>query len=124
MMRSLQRLHNRISEHPLFPLLCAVIIALVFYACGIRICPFYNVFHMPCPGCGCTRAFAALLRGDISRSWEYNPAVLCILSFSLITYPFRSTLKEYAQRHPLAVGIIVIMIAAALWMRNLNHPMF
>ena len=31
-------------------------------------CPIYSYFHVECPGCGATRALAALLRGDIRQA--------------------------------------------------------
>ena len=63
-------------------------------------CGFARVFHVPCPGCGSTRAMLALLRGDIHGLVRYNPlapfmsamlAALCLqaLSSVLATGTFR-----------------------------------
>jgi hypothetical protein len=37
------------------------------------ICLSRRLFHLPCPGCGMTRAFAALLGGDLARAWALHP---------------------------------------------------
>lgn len=39
-------------------------------------CTMSRVTHLYCPGCGGTRAVAALLRGDIMTSLRANPVVL------------------------------------------------
>ena len=36
-------------------------------------CVFRRAFHIPCPGCGLTRSFAALWHGDLSASFHYHP---------------------------------------------------
>lgn len=39
-------------------------------------CTFYRVTGFPCPGCGGTRAFYYLFRGELFKSIEYHPVVL------------------------------------------------
>ena len=41
-------------------------------------CAFREATGLYCPGCGGTRAFLALLKGDIVKSFIYHPAVLYI----------------------------------------------
>lgn len=48
-------------------------------------CWIYEELHLYCPGCGCTRAFEALLRGDILRSLRYNAAV-CYFAAGVTVY--------------------------------------
>ena len=38
-------------------------------------CAFYRVLHIPCLGCGATRALRAFLQGDLMTSFSYHPAV-------------------------------------------------
>ena len=47
-------------------------------------CFVFRHFHIFCPGCGGTRAFAALLKGQILNSILYNPVVLT----GLVSYFF------------------------------------
>lgn len=37
-----------------------------------RACPFHSVTGLPCPGCGMTRAWLSLLRGDLTSAFRYH----------------------------------------------------
>jgi hypothetical protein len=39
-------------------------------------CPISAIIRRPCPGCGMTRAAAALLRGDLRRAVRTNPRIV------------------------------------------------
>jgi hypothetical protein len=36
-------------------------------------CPVYAYLHLQCPGCGATRALAALLHGRLAEAFHLNP---------------------------------------------------
>jgi hypothetical protein len=40
---------------------------------GLVPCAFARVTHLPCPGCGSTRAVVALLHGDLAGVLHMNP---------------------------------------------------
>ncbi len=42
-------------------------------------CGLYRHFGIYCPGCGATRAFHALLHGDILRALQMNPLALALV---------------------------------------------
>ncbi|NYF91196.1 DUF2752 domain-containing protein [Tunturiibacter empetritectus] len=42
-------------------------------------CPIYEAFHLKCPGCGATRALAALLRGRFGEAMHLNALVTLLL---------------------------------------------
>lgn len=44
-------------------------------------CYFYNLFQMNCPGCGLTRSFLHIARGDLTTAFHLNP-----IGFFLYTY--------------------------------------
>lgn len=48
-------------------------------------CPIFEYFHVYCPGCGATRALAALLRGQFAIALHYN-AFFVILLPMLLAY--------------------------------------
>ena len=48
-------------------------------------CPFYALTHHYCPGCGATRAIAALLHGNVAAAMHFNAAVTLLLP-ALIWY--------------------------------------
>jgi hypothetical protein len=47
-------------------------------------CPIYECFHLQCPGCGATRAVAALLRGHFSEAMHSNALVTLLLPIAVI----------------------------------------
>lgn len=42
------------------------------------ICLFRRTLGLPCPGCGLTRAFAALAKGDFAASWHLHPFAIVL----------------------------------------------
>lgn len=42
-------------------------------------CPFHALTDLYCPGCGTTRAFAALFHGDFFAALAWNPLLLLIV---------------------------------------------
>lgn len=40
-----------------------------------QFCPMMIVLHLPCPGCGMTRAFVLVLTGRLREAWELHPLV-------------------------------------------------
>ena len=47
-------------------------------------CPIYTLFHIQCPGCGATRALAAVLRGDLSEALRLNALVTLALPIIIV----------------------------------------
>ena len=56
----------------LIPLSLIALIYLVFHLVGIG-CPIKFVSGISCPGCGMTRALAAVLRGDAASAFSFHP---------------------------------------------------
>lgn len=47
-------------------------------------CLFKSIFGISCPGCGLTRGFRALFRGDIVSAFSYNILTIPIFLFLVI----------------------------------------
>ena len=47
-------------------------------------CIFKSIFHIPCPGCGLTRAFKLILKGHFIQSLKYSVLALPILLFLVL----------------------------------------
>ena len=45
-------------------------------------CPIYEYLHLQCPGCGATRALAAVLRGHLAEAMHLNALVTLLLPFA------------------------------------------
>jgi hypothetical protein len=43
-------------------------------------CPVYALTGWQCPGCGMTRALAALLHGHVAEALRWNPLVLLVVA--------------------------------------------
>lgn len=73
----------------------------LFYACLIIAlfcfyrCPFLFLWGIPCPGCGMTRAFLALLHLDFAAAFYYHPLFPVV-----IFYILRGIFALYKKKHP------------------------
>ncbi len=47
-------------------------------------CPIHEYLHLDCPGCGGTRAVAALLHGHLHEALHWNPLVVALLPLLLV----------------------------------------
>jgi hypothetical protein len=61
-------------------------------------CVFHHVTGLNCPGCGGTRAFFALVHGDLLRSIRYNPMTLLLL-LGLGFWLLRSSVRLVSPGH-------------------------
>ena len=62
-------------------------------------CLFLRLTGWYCPGCGGTRAFLALIKGDIAASLQYHPVVLYAIVFAAVFYLWQ--LVHYASKRRL-----------------------
>ncbi len=47
-------------------------------------CPVFTYLHLQCPGCGTTRALAALLQGHLHQALQQNALTTLLLPFALV----------------------------------------
>jgi len=81
-------------------------------------CPFYNITGFYCPGCGGTRAFFALLSGEVIKSFLLHPFVLYVFVMlaafavahllSLISHGKIRRLKARPIYLWIALGIVIV----------------
>ena len=83
-------------------------------------CPVRLLAGVPCPGCGMTRAFLALLGGDVAAAWAYNPFFMApaavALGASLPPSRPRALLASAGRR----VAPLALVLALCWWIRRLE----
>lgn len=91
-------------------------------------CPIYRYLHMECPGCGTTRAIAALLHGHFTEALRLNALTTILLPPTTIIYAvtcYRRLLRcqTFHWPQPPAAAIYSALAIAAIFTlaRNLGY---
>ena len=101
-------------------------ISLVLNFFDIRICPFYNFFKIPCPGCGLTRAFIQLFKFNTTKSISYNFLCIPIFFFFIIYLVFCILKKEdkitsFIKRYEVIIILVSLLFLIISFMVNINN---
>ncbi len=84
-------------------------------------CVFASVTHLPCPGCGSTRAVRALLRGDLAAVRAGNPLgpvmafLLGVLAIDLARVVFREGSLERASASRVSQWVLRALVAVTVF---------
>jgi Protein of unknown function (DUF2752) len=93
-------------------------------------CPVHELLHLQCPGCGATRAVAALLHGRVTEAMKLNALVTLLLPFAagygIFCYCRLLQCKtiRWPQLPPALIYSALIMGAVFTVIRNLPFPSF
>jgi hypothetical protein len=115
----------------------AVFVVSYFYAPpdvpAYSICMFKNTTGLDCPGCGLTRAFCSIAKGNVSKGFYFNatsPMVFALfglwwlrsaLHLAGLTRPARFIDAPF-RKWPLLTGLVLIFISAWLVKLILHFP--
>jgi hypothetical protein len=89
-----------------------------FMATGVLGCPFARTFHMPCPGCGSTRAAWAILRLDFAGVLRFNPVapivefILVALAARVLVLVAREGTARRIDEEPLGQKLLLMLVGA------------
>jgi Protein of unknown function (DUF2752) len=93
-------------------------------------CPFYEYLHLQCPGCGATRAIAAILRGHLREALHLNALVTLALPFAAVysLAHYRRLLQrkpiQWPDPPPALLYTAITLAAAFAILRNLPPRLF
>jgi hypothetical protein len=88
-------------------------------------CLAKTVFHIDCPGCGLTRSFISLARGDVAAAWKYNRVGWLLALACLVQIPYRSyALARQRMLAPRSSAIFGYLLIAALVGNWVLHQVF
>lgn len=112
-------------------LIFIIFLVFIFYKYNIRICLFYKIFHIPCSGCGGSRAIILLLKGNVLESLKYNilPLIILIIMAIIIFWKIidyltnKKTFQKFVNNYKeiLILGSIILTIIS--WIKNINNPL-
>ncbi|WP_348267976.1 DUF2752 domain-containing protein [Edaphobacter paludis] len=90
-------------------------------------CPIYRYLHIECPGCGTTRALAALLHGHILEAFRLNALITSLMPpaaiYAVLCYCRFLQGKTLRLPHLPSAAVYAALAVAAAFMvvRNLPH---
>lgn len=99
---------------------------------GVTACPSKLLWHIPCPGCGTTRALLLILKGDILEGISLNPNSIIAVVY-LAIFPFLLLIDVIFQVHSVYdlylfvnkvlsvkwVFVFILMFEFAVWIHNI-----
>jgi hypothetical protein len=76
--------------------LALAVLPLSFFEAAPSLCLVKHFLHLPCPGCGMTRALACIFHGNFLEAFHYNPLVGIV--FPLLSFIWLKTiLREWRE---------------------------
>ncbi len=89
-------------------------------------CPIHQLIGLLCPGCGATRALAALLHGSLTEAWHSNALIVLLLPVALAcalsAYSRAATGRPIRWPHPPATILypLFALVGVFTLLRNLR----
>jgi uncharacterized membrane protein YhdT len=99
----------------------AVQIAATMAGVGTFDCPIAAVIRAPCPGCGLSRACAALLRMDIERSVHWHAfalaflaAIALFITAAILNEHYRQGLADWVERFERKTCLSTLLLSSLI----------
>lgn len=82
-------------------------------------CPLLQVTGLPCGGCGLTRAFLFILRGELKRAFYIQPMAYLVILFLLYCGFFRyikgSRIRGFQPLFVVLIGVILVFYVVRMY---------
>lgn len=90
-------------------------------------CPFKRLLHIPCIGCGMTRAVVTIIHGNFLESFRYNLMALPLIIIGLVSVPcvvvdiiknqttYINKIDQLVQKY----SIFIFGLVTVVWLFNL-----
>lgn len=117
-----------IKNNKILELILLGAVSILFFIINIRICPFYYLFKIPCPGCGLTRGLINIMKLDFITAMQYNilsiPLVILILIFVVLKIIKKEVyLTNIIKNNKKIIIVITIIITIVSFVININNPL-
>jgi len=74
------------------------------------ICLFKTITGLPCPGCGLTRAYLSLFRGNFTKAFEYHPLFLLPLVVLIILIYNKCRVNRFFIDEKVAIYFLIAIL--------------
>jgi hypothetical protein len=90
------------------------------------VCPIHLYTGWLCPGCGMTRAFAALIRGNLRDALHWNPLIAILVPglIGRLAIVYRRAIAGRQQQWPRLSGVQLCTAMAALAIFTVGRNLF
>ena len=90
-------------------------------------CPFKKITHIPCPGCGMTRSFHLLLKGDWYSALQYNILSIPLFIFIIISIVYLTfdiiknqiNYLSFLDKTSRKYGMVILLGILLWWIYNI-----
>ena len=83
------------------------------------LCPIHQYTGLLCPGCGATRALAALLHGHLAEAFNQNALLILLLPFLLAYVAIAIRNESWPRLHSSVTGAVLLLAVLFAIARNL-----
>lgn len=85
-------------------------ISIVVFTGSGTICYFKTITGLPCPGCGLTRAFISLYKGNMLEAFVYHPLWLLVLLVAFVIFFKKHFSISYKLYNSNFFWVLVVLI--------------